>query len=106
VCGPDRWLVDAYEEMRDWIGEERTERAGYQLLRRQGMAAWIEAFSGCLGSGAGGRAFPLAAGPAPSCRASMPRVAGDSLKVPEALYPELTGLLAGLALGLLEEGVC
>mgnify|MGYP006278973977 FL=1 len=36
----------------------------------------------------------------------MPRVAGDSLKVPEALYPELTGLLAGLALGLLEEGVC
>jgi len=36
----------------------------------------------------------------------MPRVAGDSLKVPERLYPELTELLAGLALGLLEEGVC
>jgi hypothetical protein len=92
--------------MRPGRRAERTGKAGYEVLRGQGLAAWIEAFRGCLGSGAGGRVSPLAAGPAPPCRASIPRVAGDSLTVPEVLYPELTELLAGLALGLLEEGVC
>ena len=38
----------------------------------------------------------------------MPRqpTAAGGWTVPEDLYPELTGLLAGLALSQLKEGVC
>ncbi len=107
LCPPDLRLVDAYEKMRRWAGGEESGRAGYQLLRRQGLAAWIEAFSGCLGAvereASSSRAEPTA-----FLGASTPLqpTAGGSWTVPEDLYPELTGLLAGLALSQLEEGVC
>ena len=107
TCGPDLRLVDAYETMRRWSGGEGSGRASYQVVRRQGLAAWIEAFSGCLGavereassSGAEPPAFHGASKPL------LPMVVGG-WTVPEDLYPELTGLLAGLALSQLEVGVC
>lgn len=106
-CGPDLRLVEAYEEMRRWSGGEGSGRAGYQVLRRQGLAAWIRAFSGCAGAvGRGASSSPSA--PALPSGASTPRPlpVGGGWAVPGDLYPELTGLLAGLALSQLEEGVC
>jgi hypothetical protein len=101
-------LVAAYEGMRPGRGAERTSRAGYDLLRRQGLAAWIEAFSGCVGGGGGGGGSSSAVSPAPPAAAFQPgrRGPGEGLTVPCHLYPELTGLLAGLALGQLGEAVC
>ena len=53
ACRPDARLVEAYEEMRCGAGGPGGEgpgRAGYEVLRRQGLAAWIEAFRGCMGA--------------------------------------------------------
>lgn len=99
--------MEVYEAMRRGSEREGSRRAGYEVLRRQGLAAWIRAFSGCL-SAVEPEASPLPAVPAPSPGASTPRppCAGDRWGVPMSLYPELTGLLAGLALSRLEEGVC
>jgi hypothetical protein len=107
VCPPDSRLVDAYEKMRCWAGGEGPGRAGYQLLRYQGLAAWIEAFSGCWGA-VEREASSSGAEPTGFLGASMPcqPTAAGGWTVPRDLYPELTGLLAGLAMSQLEEGVC
>ncbi len=81
--------------------------AGYEVLWRQGLAAWIQAFSGCVGAVA--QESPPAPTSSPSSlRATVgrerPGVGGWG--VPVSLYPELTRLVAGLALGRTREGVC
>lgn len=107
LCPSDLRLVDAYEKMRCWAGGEGSGRAGYQVLRRQGLAAWIEAFSGCLGA-VEREASSTRAEATAFLGASKPLqpMAAGGWTVPRDLYPELTGLLAGLALSQLEEGVC
>jgi len=104
---PDLRLVAAYERMRNGHGWEGAGRAGCQVVRRQGLAAWIEAFSGCLGAV---RRETSSSGAEPTgfLGASMLRqpTAGDGWTVPRDLYPELTELLAGLAMSQIEEGVC
>ena len=107
VCLPDSRLVEAYEKMRNGHGWEGAGRVGYEVLRGQGLATWIEAFSGCVNPVV---PDPLSL-PAPfpsSQRASAPDKACGVVGwgVPERLYPELTELLAGLALSQLKEGVC
>jgi len=107
LCPSDLRLVDAYEKMRNGHGWEGAGRAGCQVVRRQGLAAWIEAFSGCLGAvereASSTRAEATAfLGASKPCQPT----AGDGWTVPRDLYPELTGLLAGLAMSQLEEGVC
>lgn len=93
--------------MRREAGGEGSGRAGYQVLQCQGLAAWIEAFSGCLGAV---RRETSSSGAEPTgfLGASMLRrpTAGDGWTVPRDLYPELTELLAGLAMSQIEEGVC
>lgn len=102
---PDSRLVEAYEDMRYRHGCEGPGRAGYEVLRRQGLATWIEAFSGCV-SPVGPLSPPLASH-TPDAASALRRTPGVcGWGVPERLYPELTGLLAGLALGHLKEGVC
>lgn len=99
----DARLIEAYEALRRRHSREGSSGAGHEVLRRQGLAAWIEAFSGCQG----------AAMPEPPASPSSPpfgrtvtptfSVTGDG-SVPENLYPELTRLVAGLALQRLTEG--
>lgn len=93
--------------MRNRHGWEGAGRAGCQVVRRQGLAAWIEAFSGCLGAvereASSSRAEPT--GFLGASKPLQPMAAGG-WTVPRDLYPELTGLLASLALSQLEEGVC
>jgi len=61
-----------------------------------------------VGGGLGREGSSSAVGPAPPAAAlpSGRRGPGGGLNVPGHLYPELTGLLAGLALGRFEEGLC
>ena len=106
-CPPDSRLVDAYERMRDRYGCEGAGRAGYEVLRGQGLAAWIQLFSGCVNPVA---PDPISL-PPPSPRSETASVLHQACRVggwgvPERLYPELTELLAGLALSRIEEGVC
>lgn len=104
---PDSRLVEAYEDMRYRHGCEGPGRAGYEVLRRQGLATWIEAFSGCVSPVASPPLSPPLASPTPDAASALRRTPGVcGWGVPEHLYPELTGLLAGLALGHLKEGVC
>jgi len=99
-------LVDAYEAMRQRRGSGRPGTVGYELVRRQGMAAWIQAFSACVGApespAPDGRAGVAAL---PRRAAARPATAEASGWVPLSLYPEVTRLLAGLALGPLREGL-
>ncbi len=92
----DPRLVDAYEAMRQRRGWGGPGAAGYELVRRQGLAAWIQAFSACVGAPAPDPRPGLTPVPRASAR---PDDAGASSWVPLSLYPEVTRLLAGLALG-------
>lgn len=104
VCA-DRRLTEAYEGLRRLRHRHGNgDGAGYEVLRRQGLAAWIEAFSGCLSVVApepSHRHPPLPLG------ASLARAAAGAGGgcVPTRLYPELTRLVASLALGRLKEGL-
>jgi hypothetical protein len=71
---------------------------GYELVRRRGLAAWIQALSGWVG---GPAPEPVRASHLLSTGTEGPAAGGA---VPASLYPELTRLLAGLALGRLQEG--
>lgn len=96
----DPGLVDAYEGMRRRHGRQDFGGAGHEVLRRQGMASWIEAFAGCL------CAPTHAPSPSPHGRTAAPALfagAGGGW-LPVSLYPELTRLVAGLALDRLREG--
>lgn len=97
----DARLVEAYEEMRRRHGCEGCSGAGHEVLRRQGLTAWIEAFRSCVG-------VVALDPPRPSHSATVEREAAGvgGWGVPVRLYPELTRLVAGLALGRLEEGLC
>ncbi len=75
------------------------------MLKRQGLGAWIEAFSGCVGAVApepSPHRFPAP----PTLGASRSWEASGAVErgVPVRLYPELIRLVAGLALGRLKEG--
>ena len=76
--------------------------AGYELVRHQGLAAWIQAFSTYVGTPAPDRCTGVATLPRAS---ALPAAVGASSWVPLSLYPEVTRLLAGLALGPLQEGL-
>ena len=102
-CDPR--LVDAYEALRLRRGSGRPGTVGYELLRRQGLAAWIQAFSACVGAPESPAPDPRP-GLTPVPRApTRPAAVGARGWVPLNLYPEMTRLLAGLALGPLQEGL-
>ena len=100
----DRRLIEAYEGLRRRHRHGSGDGAGYEVLRRQGLPAWIEAFSECLSA--------LAPEPSPQLPlfplgASVARGADGASggRVPARLYPELTRLIAGLALSRLQEAL-
>jgi hypothetical protein len=103
----DPRLVEAYEAMRCRHRCEGPYGAGYEVLTRQGLAAWIQAFSGCVGAVAPESRPPSSSSPS-SLRATVGRetLGVGGWGVPVRLYPELTRLVAGLALGRTREGVC
>ena len=102
-CDPR--LVDAYEALRQRRGSGRPGAAGCELVRRQGLAAWIQAFSACVGAPESPAPDPRP-GLTPEPRAPTRLAAvGATGWVPLNLYPEVTQLLAGLALGPLQEGL-
>lgn len=91
--------------MRCRHGREDLGGAGREVLRRQGLAAWIEAFSGCLCATTREPAPSPSPRPSPLGRTAAPAFAGAGGGwLPANLYPELTRLVAGLALERLKEG--
>ena len=102
--GPvDVRLIEAYEALRHRHSREGSTGAGHEVLRRQGLAAWIEAFSSGLRAAAP-EPSPSPS-PSPLTRPAVPAFAPSGGGwLPVDLYPELTRLVAGLALQRLTEG--
>jgi hypothetical protein len=98
-------LVEAYEELRRRHRCEGSGGAGHEVLKRQGLAAWIEAFGGCAPAAA--RQEPNDPAPWLCLGATVERAAAGAgdWGVPVRLYPELIRLVAGVALGWLAEGL-
>ena len=85
MSGLEGGLAEGYERMR-----AQRRGPGYELLRRRGLAGWMETALAYV------RAPLVSAEVSPS----LERPGGC---VPESLYPALTRLLAGVAMGWLRE---
>ena len=91
---PGELLVARYEQLRCGVLEERFsgDRHGLALFVREGMAAWVEAWSLCL----------IPATPTPS-------VASPSQEVPllpQGLHREMVHVLANITLNQLQQVSC
>ena len=89
---PGELLVARYEQLRCGVLEERfsDDRHGVALLVREGMAAWIEAWSLCLIPATPTVASPLQEAPL----------------LPQGLHGEMVHVLANITLSQLQRVSC
>jgi hypothetical protein len=85
-------LLEAYEQMRC-----QQRGPGYEMVRRWGLAGWMERAAPLV---------PVSSSPSPPRQSRLPSEGATNEPLSLDLYPELTRLLADVAISWVREERC